>query len=91
MHGSLICLGKHDLAGVMVLRLLVRLGVRSASFAGYNGFTNDNSHYIDLFTRKFSSKDVQYLNNDMITQLKEVRERLRYITEVRHENNLFSA
>jgi 4-hydroxy 2-oxovalerate aldolase len=76
-YGSLVCLGKNDLAGIMVLRLLVRLGVRSLSLAGYDGFTNDNSHYIDLFNTKFSLKDVQYLNNDMIAQLKDLNAQLK--------------
>jgi 4-hydroxy 2-oxovalerate aldolase len=76
-YGSLIRPGKSDLAGIMVLRLLVRLGVTSLSLAGYDGFTNDNSHYVDSFNKKFSSKDVQHLNNDMIMQLKELNAQLK--------------
>jgi len=62
-----------DFSGIMVLRLLIRLGVARVALAGYDGFTGGIDHSSERLDSYLSPEAVASLNNSMIEQLSEIR------------------
>jgi 4-hydroxy 2-oxovalerate aldolase len=61
-----------DSSGVMVLRFLMRLGVKRVMLAGYDGFTGGVDHYSEKLDSYLSVETVNALNSSMSTQLAEI-------------------
>jgi 4-hydroxy 2-oxovalerate aldolase len=81
-YSSLVSHEHKDNSGIMILRLLLRLGIKNASLAGYDGFKKEEG---------FLSPDtIKKLNLDMITQLDELSKimQLEFITESLYNNNI---
>jgi len=65
-----------DSSGIMVLRFLMRLGVKSAKLAGYDGFTGGDNHYSEKLDNYLSAETVSTLNDSMNRQLSEIGKHL---------------
>jgi 4-hydroxy 2-oxovalerate aldolase len=76
-----------DSGGIMVLRFLKRLGVKSIKLAGYDGFTDGYNHYNKDLENYLSDETVAALNNSMSKQLGEMTESLfiEFITPSAYE------
>ena len=68
--------GVSDFSGIMVLRFLLRLGIKSANLAGYDGFTDSINHYYQELDSLYLPETLTSLNNSMREQLAAVGESL---------------
>lgn len=64
--------GESDSSGIMVLGLLIRLGAKHATLAGYDGFTVGSNHYNESLDNYMPSETAASLNNSMHRRLREV-------------------
>jgi 4-hydroxy 2-oxovalerate aldolase len=62
----------YDSSGIIVLRFLIRLGVKRALLAGYDGFTVGVNHYNDKLDSYLLPETVASLNNSMGRYLREI-------------------
>jgi 4-hydroxy 2-oxovalerate aldolase len=68
--------GTSDSSGLMVLRLLVKLGVTSANLAGYDGFSSGANYYGKTYDNYLSGSAVDNLNDIMNTQLEKINKHI---------------
>lgn len=76
-----------DNAALMLLKVLMKIGVNSVSFAGLDGFASDNDDYapeMDNNGRLVGEPDRR--NDVMIEMLKKFPIHIRFITSSRYEN-----
>ncbi|MCL1797145.1 MAG: aldolase catalytic domain-containing protein [Eggerthellaceae bacterium] len=78
-----------DSSGAMALRFLMRLGVKHAALAGYDGFTGGEDHYSDSLDNYLATETVTALNSIMSKQLSEIGKAvsLKFITPSVYEVN----
>jgi 4-hydroxy 2-oxovalerate aldolase len=69
-YSSLVSHEHKDNSGIMILRLLLKLGIRNVALAGYDGFKKEE--------RFLSPDTIKRLNSDMITQLAELSEIMQF-------------
>jgi len=86
-YDSLLTEGS-DSSGIMVLRFIIRLGVKSVALAGYDGFTGGADHHNEEFDRYLSVDAVKALNESMNRQLNEIKESLiiKFLTPSRYNS-----
>lgn len=72
-YGSLLQ-GDSDSTGILVLRFLIRLGIKHVLLAGYDGFTAGGNHYNENLDNYMSLETVATLNNSMSRHLHEISE-----------------
>ena len=61
-----------DYSGIMVLKFLLRLGVKHILLAGYDGFTGGLDHFNDSLDSSLSEETVAALNKTMRDQIIEI-------------------
>jgi 4-hydroxy 2-oxovalerate aldolase len=82
--------GNVDASGIMVLRMLLRVGTKRVILAGYDGFTGGEDHYNKNLDNYLSAETIESLNRTMTEQLLEISKTLsiEFITpsiyEIRH-------
>lgn len=77
-----------DSSGIMILRFLIRLGVKSVALAGYDGFTGGADHYSKVLDSYLSVETINALNESMSRQLDEVKRNIeiKFITPSRYDS-----
>jgi len=81
--------GYSDFSGAMILKFLIRLGLTSASLAGYDGFSAGESHIYGNFDRYRSQESIHTLNRSISDQLADINKvlNLTFITPTMYEVN----
>ena len=77
-YESLLSQGANsDSSGMMILRLLVKIGVKVVSLAGYDGFVGDSSYYAESLDNYLTPENIQRLNINTAMQMGELRKQLK--------------
>ena len=63
-----------DPSGIIVLRFLIRLGIKNVALAGYDGFTGGHNHFAENLDRYLTAETVADLNESMGNKLVEIGE-----------------
>jgi len=80
--------GNLDISGIMILKLLVRIGVKKVMLAGYDGFTGGTDYYNKSYENYLTPEAVNSQNTSMTELLKEISKTLsfEFITPSMYEN-----
>lgn len=66
-----------DNAGVMLLSLLVKVGVKEAALAGFDGFDSSKEDYVDYVSRSYMQKDADEMNDQISHELQRLSQSLK--------------
>ncbi|MDR1001415.1 MAG: aldolase catalytic domain-containing protein [Clostridiales bacterium] len=69
--------GSSDSSGLMALRLLIQLDIKSAALAGYDGFSAGTNYYGKTYDNYLSGEAIENLNENMETQLRKIHKRMK--------------
>jgi len=66
-----------DSSGIMVLRLLVKIGIKEVALAGYDGFTAEENYCADSLDNYLTAEAMQQLNINTALQIGELLKQLK--------------
>ena len=91
-HSSLIGSGNDaDNAGLMLLTLLSKIGVSEVALAGFDGFSEDSSEYIQSVSHSYLQSGPEERNENMISGLTKLSRTLdiKFITPSLYNTGMF--
>ena len=73
--------GKYDNCVIMLLRLLIKLGIKDAAIAGFDGYENNKSNYVsaNMVSQHTKGSEVNLKNREHIQEIQK-RLRIEFIT-----------
>ena len=77
-----------DNAALMLLKVLMKIGVNSVSFAGLDGFASDNDNYYapEMINNARLGEETDRRNDIMVEMLHKFPIRIQFVTASRYEN-----